>query len=124
MQPPGFRTPRGINRGLDHIANWDTIRPIPTPSTAIDQANAEESKVGSMVPSNIKMATALVMRPVRTMPRTENRLDSRDPSAAAMNMVMDTGSILIPVSSASRPRTSCRYSGTDEEDTHEDQILA
>jgi hypothetical protein len=40
------------------------------------------------------------------------RVDSREPAAAARNMVIDMGSILMPVCRASRPSTSCRYSGT------------
>jgi hypothetical protein len=42
------------------------------------------------------------------MERIEKRADSREPAAEAMNMVMDTGSIWMPVSRASRPITSCR----------------
>ena len=58
------------------------------------------------------------------MDRTGNRFDSREPIAAVANMVIEMGSILIPVCRASRPSTSCRYSGHDEEDTHQDEVLA
>ena len=50
----------------------------------------------------------MIARPARTMVRTGNRADSRDPTADARNIAIETGSILTPVSRASRPRTSCR----------------
>ena len=56
-------------------------------------------------------ATNDVHSPTRTIVRIGKRFDSREPSAEEMNIVIETGSILMPVSSASRPRTSCRYSG-------------
>ena len=47
-------------------------------------------------------------RPVRTIVRTEKRFESRAPSAAVTNMVIEMGSILIPVWRALSPRTSWR----------------
>ena len=60
----------------------------------------------------ISTAITVVASPVRTIPRTVNRVDSREPAAAARNMVIEMGSILMPVCRAFRPSTSCRYSGT------------
>ncbi len=54
------------------------------------------------------MDTNVITRPALTIDRTEKRPDSREPVADAMNIVIETGSILMPVSRASRPSTSCR----------------
>ncbi len=63
---------------------------------------------GWIVASSSTTATTVVVSPVRTMVRTGKRDDSREPAAEAMNMVIEIGSILMPVSSAFRPSTSCR----------------
>lgn len=82
---------------------------MPMPSTAMAIANVRSARVGSTVASRPTIATTIVSRPARTMERTGNRLESREPIAEAMNIVMDTGSILMPVSSgSSSPSTSCR----------------
>ena len=46
--------------------------------------------------------------PVRTIVRTGKRFDSLAPSPAVTSMVIEMGSILIPVSRASSPSTSWR----------------
>ena len=53
-------------------------------------------------------ARPVITRPALTIERTGNRPDRREPAAAAMNIITDTGSILMPVSRASRPSTICR----------------
>ena len=81
---------------------------MPTPSTAIDQAKLALSSSGSMVARSRTAATIDRSRPARTIDRIGKRPDRREPAAEARNMVIDTGSILMPVSRASSPITSCR----------------
>ncbi len=74
----------------------------------METAKATLARSGWIVISRATIAATVVHRPVRTIVRTENRVESREPMAEARSMVMDTGSILTPVSRASSPRTSCR----------------
>ena len=53
-------------------------------------------------------ATIVTTSPLRTIERTAKREDRREPVAAARNIVIETGSILTPVSRAESPSTSCR----------------
>ena len=46
--------------------------------------------------------------PLRTIDRVEKVSASREPATDARNMATETGSILMPVSRASNPSTSCR----------------
>ena len=50
----------------------------------------------------------VTINPARTMVRTGNRLDKREPTAEVRNIVIETGSILMPVWNTVRPRTSWR----------------
>ena len=61
-----------------------------------------------MVAMSTSAAPNVVHNPARTIDRIEKRADSREPNADEMNIVIETGSILMPVSSASSPSTSCR----------------
>ena len=66
----------------------------------------------------------MIHRPARTTVRIENLLASRAPTADATNMVIETGSILMPVSRASRPEDQLQVERHGEEHAHEDEVLA
>ena len=66
------------------------------------------ASVGWIVARRATAASNVVHSPARTIERTVNRADNLDPTAEVMNIAMETGSILMPVSRASRPRTICR----------------
>ncbi len=72
------------------------------------RANPALESVGWIVASRISVPASVTTRPARTIVRTGNRLDNREPIAEVTNMVIETGSILMPVSRALRPRTSWR----------------
>ncbi len=107
-RPPASPRPETSTEACTTLPSWEARKPMPTPSSAIDSAKAASLRVGWIVPRSTMMAASVIHRPERTMARTEKRLARRAPSAEATNMVMETGSILMPVSRASRPRTSCR----------------
>ncbi len=87
------------------------MSPIPTPNRPIDTAKPASFSCGSIVATRMSAAPNVVHSPARTIVRIEKRFDSREPNADEMNIVIETGSILMPVSSASSPSTSCRYKG-------------
>ena len=110
-RPPASPRPDASTDDWTTRPSCEAISPIPTPRTAIDAAKARSLRSGVIVASSMNPATAVVARPALVMDRTAYRLDKRDPIAAARNMAMDVGSIFTPVWRASRPSTSCRYSG-------------
>ena len=107
-RPPASPRPEASTEDCTTLPSWETMSPMPTPSSAMDALNAPSARVGWIVASSATAATSVVHRPARTIARTVNRDDRREPTAEVMNMAMDTGSILMPVSRASRPRTICR----------------
>jgi hypothetical protein len=88
------------------------MRPSPRPSSAIAMPNRSSASVGCTLASNQSVAAVTATRPARTSVRAENRAVSQEPATDERNIATETGSIRSPVSSVSRPRTSCRYSGT------------
>ena len=58
------------------------------------------------------METKTIARPTRTIGAAGKRLASAEPARAATKSPAEAGSIRTPVSSASRPCTTCRKSGT------------
>jgi hypothetical protein len=55
--------------------------------------------------------------------RTVKRVDSREPAAAARNMVIEIGNILMQVCRASSPSTNCRSSIQSPPSTEEDTMF-
>ncbi len=111
-RPPASPRPDASTDDCTTLPSWETMSPIPTPSRAIDVANRASVIVGCTVAMSMSTASAVVVTPNRTIARTGYLADSRAPAAEARNIRIDTGNILMPVSRASRPSTSCRYSGT------------
>ena len=107
-RPPASPRPEASTDDCTTLPSWDTMSPIPTPSTAMPRAKERSSSVGCTLTSRTKTPATVTQRPVRTIVRTAKRLDRREPNAEATNIVIETGIILMPVSRASRPSTSCR----------------
>ena len=70
-RPPASPRPDASTDDCTTLPSWEAISPIPTPSTAIDHANAESSSSGSIVARSITVAIVAVARPARTIDRME-----------------------------------------------------
>ena len=106
--PPASLRPDSSTDDWMTLPSWEIIRPIPTPSTPMRQREPGVGEVGLDRREQRARRRAMIARPARTIVRTGKRFDSRDPAAAVTNMVIEMGSILIPVSRASSPSTSWR----------------
>ena len=111
-RPPASLRPDASTDDWTTLPSWDARSPMPRPKAPIAIAKPRSFNSGSIVARRMTEARPVITRPALTIDRTENRPDRRAPAAAARNIITDTGSILIPVSRASRPSTICRYSGT------------
>ena len=65
----------------------------------------------------------VTIRPARTIVRTGNRFESREPTAEVRNIVIETGSILMPVSKSAQTQDELKIERDHEEHAHEDQVL-
>ena len=110
-RPPASPRPDASTDDCTTLPSCDAMSPIPTPSKAIETAKPASLSCGSIVATSTSAAPNVSHNPARTIVRIGKRFDSREPNAEAMNIAIETGSILMPVSSASSPSTSCRYSG-------------
>ena len=81
---------------------------MPTPSSAIATPKPTPRSEGWMVHISRRTATVMIDSPHRTMVRVANISARREPATEARNIATETGSILMPVSSASNPSTNCR----------------
>ena len=123
LQPARLGSTGGVDRGLHDVAE------LRGEQAHADSEQAHRPGEGRLVELDVDRAhqdhrgQGERARPVRTMPRTVKRVDNREPTIEATNMAIETGSILIPVSSASRPEDDLQIERDDEEDAHQDQVL-
>ena len=68
--PPASPRPEASTEDCTTLPSWEAMSPMPTPSTAIDQAKPELSSSGSIVARSKTVATMLVASPARTIERT------------------------------------------------------
>jgi hypothetical protein len=111
-RPPASLRSRSSTEDWTTFPSWDTISPMPSPSTPIAIRKAVLSSSASTVSSRSRTATRAIASPTRTSGRAGNRLASAEPASAATKRPTEAGSIRTPVSSASNPWTICRKSGT------------
>ena len=89
----------------------DIIRPAPMPKSASESLNPVSLSVTSIVPTITSAAIPIASSPIRTIPRGGRWVTSFGPVSAAASIVIDIGSSRLPVSNASNPSTTCRYTG-------------
>ena len=89
--PPASLRPDSSTDDWTTLPNWEIIRPMPTPSTAIPMANPALESVGLIVVSRMSEPISVTMRPLRTIVRTAKRFESRAPTAAVANIVIEMG---------------------------------
>ena len=90
----------------------DIRSPAPIPKKTSDTAKAVPFRVTSIVPTRTSAAIVIATRPTWTTARGPNRAATRRPKSAATSIEIDIGNSRFPVSNASKPSTTCRYTGS------------
>ena len=106
------------------MPSWEAISPIPTPSSAIDQAKLELSSSGSIVAMSRTAAAMLVARPARTMDRIGKRAGQPRPRRRGQEHRDGDGEHLEAGLQGIEPDHQLQVERNREEDAHQDQVLA
>ena len=93
------------------LPSCDIRSPAPIPKKTSASANAVPLRVTSIVSTSTSAAIAIAPRPTRTTARGPNRTATFGPPSAAASIEIDIGKRRFPVSNASKPSTTWRYTG-------------
>ena len=93
------------------LPSCDMRSPAPIPKKTSDTAKAVPFRVTSIVATSTSEAIAIAPRPTWTTARGPNRTATFGPRSAAASIEIDIGKSRLPVSNASKPSTTWRYTG-------------
>ncbi len=109
--PPASFVSSGGAEDMITLPSCDMRSPAPIPKKTSDTAKAVPFSFTSIVPTSTSAAIAIAPRPAWTTARGPNRTATFGPVSAAASIEIDIGKRRLPVSNASKPSTTWRYTG-------------
>ena len=110
--PPASFVSSGGAEDMITLPSCDISSPAPIPKNTSDTANAVPFSFTSIVPTSTSAAIAIAPRPTWTTVRGPRFAATFGPASAAASIEIDIGNSRLPVSNASKPSTTWRYTGS------------
>ena len=109
--PPPSLVLAGGTEDMITLPSCEASRPAPAPISASATLKPVSFSVTSRVASITIAPMLTATSPICATVRGERRPAIRGPSSAKTSIASESGSRRLPVSNASRPSTTCRYTG-------------